>query len=141
MRSWIMPLLVLAALVMGSNSSQAEFAYADSDSIAIDTVTPVDDPAATVPRATRLAGIYPNPFNPATTIAFDLATDSQVELAIFDVRGGLVQIVESRPYAAGRHQAIWNGTDRDGRGLPSGTYFCRFVAGKHTQTMKLLLTK
>ena len=141
MRQLITFLLVFAMLSVGSNTSQARVAYADSEIFAIDTVTSVDDPASSLPKATRLASIYPNPFNPATTIAFDLATDSQVELAIFDVRGRLVQVVESGPRTAGRHQAIWHGTDRDGRGVSSGTYFCRLVVGGETQTMKILLAK
>ena len=141
MRPMLSFLLAVTLLVMGSATSQARVAYADSEIFTIDTLTAVDDPSGSLPQATRLASIYPNPFNPATTIAFDLAKDSHVELAIFDVRGRLVAIVASGPMTAGRHQAIWYGTDRDGRGVSSGTYFCRHVAGGETQTMKLLLAK
>lgn len=141
MRQMLFFMLVVAVVVVGSNTSQARVSYADSDIFTIDTVTSVDDPTSSLPQVTKLAVIYPNPFNPSAAIAFDLASDSQVELAIFDVRGRLVQVVESGPRTAGRHQAIWHGTDRDGRGVPSSTYFCRLVAGKHTQTMKLLLAK
>ena len=134
-------MLVVAVLALSSATAQGRVAYADSDIFAIDTVTSVDDPSSSLPRATRLASIYPNPFNPSTTIAFDLAKDDQVELAIFDVRGRLVSDVESGFMTAGRHQSIWHGQDRDGRSVPSGTYFCRLVADGVTQTMKLLLAK
>jgi hypothetical protein len=131
MRRMIAFMLVVAVLTVGSNSSQARIAHADSEILAIDTVTSVDDAASCLPQTTRLASIYPNPFNPSATIAFDLAKDGQVELAIFDVRGRLVSIVESGNMAAGWHQAVWHGQDRDGRSVPSGTYVCRLIAGKH----------
>lgn len=141
MRVLLAYLLLCVALAWGARTAQARVAYADSDVFAIDTVTSVEDPSDRLPSATRLASIYPNPFNPSTTIAFDLATDGRVDLAIFDVRGRLVSIVESAPMSAGRHQTIWHGQDREGRGVPSGTYFCRLIAGGQTQTMKLLLAR
>ena len=141
MRQPLTLLLIGAMLTAGSATSQARVAYADSYIFAIDTVTSVGDPVGGLPAATRLALIYPNPFNPSTTVAFDLAGDGQVELAVFDVRGRLVSVVASGPMSAGRHQAIWHGQDRDGRSVPSGTYFCRLMAGGETQTMKLLLAK
>jgi len=141
MRQLLVFMLVGAALTLGTTTAQARVASADSDVFAIDTMTSVDDPSSDLPRATRLASIYPNPFNPSTTIAFDLAQDGRVELAIFDVRGRLVSIVESGPMQAGQHQTIWHGQDRGGRSVPSGTYFCRYIAGGQSQTMKLLLAK
>ena len=134
-------LLVVAALSWGSMPAQGRVAYADSDIFSIDTITSVDDPSINLPRVTAFSAIYPNPFNPSTTIVFDLAHDGPVELAIFDVRGRLVSRLESRLMTAGRHQTIWHGQGRDGRAVPSGTYFCRLVAGKETRTMKLMLAK
>lgn len=134
-------LAVLAVLLMSAAAAQARIAYADSDLFAIDTLTSAGDTAGGLPLATRIASVYPNPFNPSTTIALDLAADGPVKLEIFDVRGRLVKIVGSGTMAAGRHHLVWDGTGRDGRGVPSGTYFCRLVAGQTTQTMKLLLAK
>lgn len=141
MRQFLSFLLIIAVLALGGSTSHARIAYADSDVFAIDTITSVDDPASGPPMATRLASIFPNPFNPSTTIVFDLASDGQMELAIFDVRGRLVNSIESGSMTAGRHQAVWHGQDRAGRGVSSGTYFCRLVAGNETQIMKLLLAK
>lgn len=139
---WLLTfVLAVAVLATGTVTSQARVAHADSDVLAIDTMTSVDDPDADLPGITRLSGIYPNPFNPSTTIAFDLASDGRVELAIYDVRGRLVSVVDSGYRTAGRHQAIWNGQDRDGRAVASGTYFCRFAADGITKTVKLLLAK
>jgi hypothetical protein len=141
MRQMLILMLGAAVLALSSTTAQARVAYADSEIFSIDTITSVDDPASSLPKVTRLATIYPNPFNPSATIAFDLAKDGQVELTIFDVRGRLVSILEAGPMTAGRHQAIWYGQDRHGRSVSSGTYFCRLVAGGQTQTMKLLLAK
>lgn len=79
MRQMLILMLVVALLAMGSTSTEARVAYADSEIFAIDTVTAVDDPASSLPKATRLASIYPNPFNASAAIVFDLVTDSWVE--------------------------------------------------------------
>ena len=141
MRQTLTFMLVVAVLALGSTTAQARVAYADSDIFSIDTITSAADPSISLPKATRLASIYPNPFNPSTTITFDLAKDGQVELAIFDVRGRLVSVVESGHMTAGRHQVIWHGQDRDGREVSSDVYFCRLVADSETQTRKLLLIR
>lgn len=126
--------LGIALLMMGSATSQARTSYGYSEIFSIDTMTAIGDEASGLPQTSKLTSIYPNPFNPSTTIAFDLASGGITELAIFDLRGRLVRVVESGPRTAGRHQVIWDGFDRDGRGVPSGTYFCRMATGEITQS-------
>lgn len=98
-----------------------------------------DGPPA--PAVTGLAGASPNPFNPRTSIAFTLATDATARLAVHDVRGARVRTLVSGPLPAGRHEAVWDGRDDEGRALPSGAYIARLEAGGTTSTEKLVLLK
>ena len=97
--------------------------------------------AAGPPPATTLAAIYPNPFNPRTTIAFALAEAGAIELAIFDLRGRLVRVMESGSWPTGRHQTTWDGQDDEGRAVPTGTYVCRLATSQGSQTKKLTLAR
>lgn len=94
-----------------------------------------------VPTVFALRGNYPNPFNPMTTISFDLPRTSHVRLQIFDVAGRLVRtlIDETRPAAS--HTEIWDGTDNGGRGVASGTYYYQLSTDSRTATAKMLLLK
>ncbi len=141
MRKSVVLLLAGSSLLLGAARARATVAYADSDAFLIDTITAVDDPTDDLPAVTRLGAIRPNPFNPTTTISFELAADGPVELAIFDLRGQLVNVLVNGSGTAGRHRATWSGLDQQGRIAPSGAYICRLVCGEQTQTVKLLLAK
>ena len=83
----------------------------------------------------------PNPFNPATTIRFELAEPGSVRLRIHDARGRLVRDLLSADLAAGVHSREWDGRDDAGRPLPSGVYFCRSEAAGRQQVRKLVLAR
>lgn len=90
-------------------------------------LTGVTDLAAV---GTSLLPNTPNPFNPQTVIAFDLAGAQSVQLAIYDARGRLVRaLVRGDVMPAGRHSLVWDGRGDDGRALPSGVYLSRLQAG------------
>ncbi len=95
----------------------------------------------TIPAATGIVGIHPNPFNPQTRIAFDLASNATVRLAVYDLQGALVRTLVSAALSAGSHEATWDGRDNDGRALASGTYLARLEADGMQQTQKLVLMK
>ncbi|HCL27483.1 MAG TPA: hypothetical protein DIC52_03480 [Candidatus Latescibacteria bacterium] len=80
---------------------------------------------ATTPATYELLGSYPNPFNPTTTIRFQLATAAMVDLSIFDVRGALVARLLRQERIAGEHSATWEGLDQGGRAVASGVYLAR----------------
>lgn len=101
--------------------------------------TPVED--GDVPDLTRLQAAFPNPFNPSTTIAFDLARGGQVSLDIYGVDGRLVTRLIDEGLPAGRHQAVWQGDDRRGRPVASGTYLCRLRTSDAVQSVRLMLVK
>jgi hypothetical protein len=104
------------------------------------TVTPVDDDVVPLPP-TGLAGNYPNPFNPETTIRFYLREQGPVRLSIFNVRGQLVGKLVDSALPGGTHSAVWNGRDATGRPVASGVYFCRLEAAGHEFVRKMLLLK
>ena len=73
-----------------------------------------------------LQSCYPNPFNPTTTIAYRLAEDGSVELAVFDVSGRRVStLVAGRRGSGEVHRVVWDGRADAGVGLPSGVYLLR----------------
>ncbi len=93
------------------------------------------------PAATRLVGVYPNPFNPRTTVAFELAQQRDVRLAVYDLTGTRIRwlLQESRP--AGRHEVVWDGLDGNGRRVASGVYVLRLEAGTIRDLRKVVLLK
>ena len=78
----------------------------------------------------------PNPFNPSTTIRFDLPAAGQVSLAVYDVSGRLVATLADGLRQAGAHEVTF-----DGSGLASGVYLYRISAGQRTATGKMVLLK
>jgi hypothetical protein len=93
-------------------------------------------PEAGVPARTVLIGNHPNPFNPVTTISYQLARDSFVSLKIYDLLGREVENLVDRFEGAGFHQA-----DLDASELSTGLYFYRLVAGDYSDVRKLVVMK
>jgi hypothetical protein len=93
-------------------------------------------------RPTALHGGHPNPFNPATSIRFDLGTAGAVTVKIYDESGRLVRtLLDDERLGAGRHELSWDGRDDGGASLASGIYLYRFEADGVTETRKLALVK
>jgi flagellar hook assembly protein FlgD len=133
--------LLVVFVLMTCATAEARVSHGYSGILSIDTVTAVGDDTAGPPQATTLAAIYPNPFNPRTTIAYELAEAAAVKLAIYDLRGMQVRVLEAGNRPSGRHQAIWDGQDDKGRAVPTGTYFCRLSTAQGSQTRKLTLAR
>ena len=74
---------------------------------------------------TRIVANIPNPFNPRTTISYELAERSDVSLRIFDGRGHVVRTLIAAAQAPQRHQIVWDGTNDSGTAVGSGVYFAR----------------
>jgi pimeloyl-ACP methyl ester carboxylesterase len=77
----------------------------------------------------RLRGTRPNPFNPITTVDYELSGAGPALLQVFDLRGRLVRTLVNESLTAGRHEAPWDGRDAGGRELPSAVYVSRLEAG------------
>lgn len=99
------------------------------------TATDVND-RPTKPFMFRLSQNYPDPFNPSTTISYQLPKQSKVTLKLFDVLGREVATLVNSEQGAGYKSVSWNGEK-----VPSGIYFYRMTAGAFTETKKLLLLK
>ncbi len=93
--------------------------------------------------ATRMAlhDSRPNPFNPQTTIAFDLPAETAVSLRVYDVRGALVRTLVDADLPRGSHQATWDGRDASGRGMASGSYSARLEAGGRVEAVWMALVR
>ncbi len=89
---------------------------------------------------TRIS-IYPNPFNPSTTIAFSTKVTREVELSLYNLKGQKVRNLFQGKLNSGDHKLIWDGKDNDGRTVSSGIYFAKIQAGSSTQIRKMLLLK
>ncbi len=135
------PTIAVVLLLIFGATAQARVSHGTSGILTIDTVTAVNDDTGALPQATTLAAIYPNPFNPRTVIEFELAETGFVELAIYDVGGRLVRVMDSGSRSAGRYRATWDGQDNAGRAVPTGTYFCRLNTAQGSQTRKLTLAR
>ncbi len=101
----------------------------------------VQQAATTLPQPYALLPAYPNPFNPATTLAFTMPRDGRVRIELFDVAGRRVRTLVDGVYASGRHEVVFDGLDEQGRSLSSGLYFARLEAGDFGQTRKLTLVR
>ncbi|MGE5314206.1 MAG: right-handed parallel beta-helix repeat-containing protein [Acidobacteriota bacterium] len=89
-----------------------------------------------VPVEFALGQNFPNPFNPSTNIAYDIASHARVLLKIYDVAGREVATLVNQEMEAGKYSVQWNAKD-----MPSGVYFYRLTAGNFTSVKKLLLQK
>lgn len=83
----------------------------------------------------------PNPFNPTTTLVYELADRRHVRLEIYAIDGRRVKVLEDGWRTAGLHRVPWNGRASDGRAVASGTYVCRLAAGDEVLTRQILLVK
>ncbi len=88
----------------------------------------------------RLASA-PNPFNPCTTIMFDLPQPGRVSLSVYDCRGRLVRTLVDAERSAGHHEFVWTAADRMGQKVASGVYFCVLRSAGRDAVNKLILLK
>ncbi len=114
-----------------------DFACLDSSSVDEDPELP--------PTSIKRMGIQlasPNPFNPGTAIHYELATDQNIDLAIYDVSGKLIRnLLMGAPQSSGPHSVFWDGRRSDGNIAAAGIYLCRLVAGKEISTLSVCLLK
>jgi hypothetical protein len=124
--------------IIAQHGPNPRFAVKDADTLYIyrfdDISLPVEEESAN-PNIVSLAA-YPNPFNPVTTIRFDLPVASHVVLDVFNINGQKVQSLSDQRYEAGSYTLEFDGT-----GLSSGLYFARLQTDQQLKTTKLMLVK
>ncbi len=84
---------------------------------------------------------YPNPFNPETTISYNIDKASDVELTIYNIKGQKVRTLVDDQQEAGRHDIVWDGTDSKGKKVASGTYLYKVKADDQEVVNKMLMIK
>ena len=94
-----------------------------------------------IPLKNELLGNYPNPFNPETTIHFNLQAETHVNIDIYNIRGQKVKSLVSEIKTSGKHQVIWKGTDENGLSVSSGIYFYKMQTSDFKGTKRMLLLK
>jgi len=98
--------------------------------------------ARQMPLPTEFAtNVYPNPFNPSTTISYDLPSEALVSIVIYDAVGQEVRRLVSKQTIAGRYKIQWDSRDNRGRSVGSGVYIAQVEAGSFSHSQKMLLLK
>jgi len=91
--------------------------------------------------ASPLLKVTPNPFNPTTTIRFEVPKAGSIVLAVYDVSGRRVVSLASGHHRAGVYKTTWDGTNDRGQVVGSGVYFVRLVSRNFNATSKTILLK
>ncbi len=146
-RTWTVPILSLGAgryEALDTVAAGSEIVYSlllrgddGSDRLIGEQQVSLELPA----RGVALQGAYPNPFNPETKVSFRVGAPQRVELAVYDASGRLIAVLADQVFGAGQHVVAWNGLDRQGSPVPSGTYVARITSDQAVQTTKLMLVK
>ena len=104
--------------------------------IRIDYLTGIEGNENELPTVYKLYNNYPNPFNPSTTIKYDLPNNTFVKLSVYDVLGKLVTELVKQDMTAGRYEANW-----DASSYASGAYFYKLETKSFTDMKKMILVK
>ena len=103
--------------------------------------SPDQEISSQLPEQFALHYNYPNPFNPSTTINYDLPENSYVRLTIYDITGKLIRTLINQSQTTGNRTVVWDGRDDFGRTVSGGVYLYSIEAGSFRQTRKMLLLK
>jgi glucose/arabinose dehydrogenase len=93
------------------------------------------------PAGFMLSQNFPNPFNPSTTLRFELPENEFVTLVVYSLVGQRVKTVVQAEFSAGTHQVQWDGTNDLGQPMPTAVYFYRLTAGSLTKSRRMILLK
>jgi hypothetical protein len=99
-------------------------------------ITAVERSEPARPETITLDQNYPNPFNPSTTFRYHIPTSAHIQLAVYDSRGSLMDVLVDKNQARGNFQVEWNAA-----GYPSGVYYGRLKTNEYVQTRKIVLIK
>ena len=101
----------------------------------------IDNRSETFPQGFVLEQNFPNPFNPSTTLRYELPEDGLVNVTIYDMMGRQVSTLVSSQQAAGYKSIQWNATNDFGKPVSAGVYLYQIQAGEFVQTKKMVLLK
>jgi hypothetical protein len=124
-----------AMVQINAGGSNIDF-YIDNILLKESVESDVNDRIENMPFGYKLQNNYPNPFNPSTTIRFDLPESGDINLKVYTLLGEEVETIISQNLPAGEHQVDWNAGN-----LPGGIYLIRLEAGGLMQTRKMIVIK
>ena len=104
--------------------------------LAVSVGQPMESETSDIPESVKLNPNYPNPFNPTTTISYELKEEAQVLLSIWNIVGQKVVTLVDGMREAGEHTASWNASD-----MPSGLYIAQLEVGGEVFIRKMTLIK
>ena len=84
---------------------------------------------------------YPNPYNPITTVSYNLPNKSYVALEVYDILGNEIATIDEGEKDAGKHSVQWNGKDKFQNNVSSGIYFIHLETPDYKKTIKGVLLK
>ena len=113
----------------------------DCESSCIDDDQQLSTPIFNYPDKYKLKNCYPNPFNPITTLRYELPEDAMVNIAIYDMMGRVVKTLINDQQTAGYRSLQWNATNDAGSPVSAGIYLYMIQAGEFRQTKKMVLLK
>jgi hypothetical protein len=118
------------------------FEFDDSDnSQSVTLVVGIEGGSRQIPDRFDISANYPNPFNPTTTLKYQIPRTSEVAITIYNNLGQVVRTLVSKKQEPGYYEAIWNGTNDNGQLLPSGIYIYQIRAGNFVKSGKMILLK
>ena len=104
-------------------------------------ITGMDADGRALPNGWRLSPAYPNPFNPSTTVNYQVPQTGLVNLTVYDLRGDLVRILVHTVQPGGSHSISWNGVDDHGKAVASGVYIIELLGAQSSQVQKITLLR
>ncbi len=103
---------------------------------------PLDNENGEVAPITSSLNVYPNPFNPETTVAFNLQKEGKVQLSVYNLKGQKVKTLCNDVLSSGRQTFVWKGKNANGKQTASGIYFMKLdVEGQKSKIRKIMLMK
>ena len=108
--------------------------------VAYSALTSNDEPA-NVPGSFILHPAYPNPFNPITSLRYDLPEQAQVTLTVYDLMGREITQLVNTTQEAGYRSVQWDATDSFGKPVSAGVYLYQIRSGEFVDTRKMVLLK
>jgi len=117
----------------------------DFDGELLDAISVFDNSSVAITRIENFSFDniynYPNPFNPITTLRYDLSKDELVTITVYDILGNVVNNLVNAKQSSGYKSVQWNATNNKGQSVSAGVYLYSIEAGEFRQTKKMILLK
>ena len=131
---------ILGAFVDGDNLNIKAYLMGEYINFFTNQSTSIDETEA-LPVISMLGNNYPNPFNPITTISFQIPGRSSVKLTVYNIKGEKIKTLLDTEVSAGSHQIIWNGKSDNGKDVASGIYLYKLSSPQYSHIKKMTLLK